>query len=235
MAIRSLRAVVVDAAPDEALARDGDLGRLIGDAPSQAAAAARAVLAAAADPARAPFVTRGLRMLATMSTGLSRADLAAAAGAQSDAGTLLAALTNTAMLAAFRTDDPLLEARAQGAAAKQWLIEAEGGLRPGADLAAMLGISRQAVDKRRKAGALIALELGRRGYGYPAWQVHQGRSLPGLSRVISALPDDTPLMRMAFLLGPNSWLDERRPLDLLRSGEVEPVIAAAELAAASAG
>jgi hypothetical protein len=31
-------------------------------------------------------------------------------------------------------------------------------------------MSRQAVEKRRKAGRLIGVSLGRRGFGYPAWQ-----------------------------------------------------------------
>ena len=43
-----------------------------------------------------------------------------------------------------------------------------------------LGISRQAVDKRRKHGSLIGLDLGRRGFAYPAWQVGPRGTLDGL-------------------------------------------------------
>jgi hypothetical protein len=45
-----------------------------------------------------------------------------------------------------------------------------------------LQIARQAIDERRKEGKLLALELGNKGFHYPAWQI----GLPHLERVLQA-------------------------------------------------
>jgi hypothetical protein len=97
-------------------------------------------------------------------------------------------------------------------------------------LAKLLGISRQAVDKRRRNNTLLAVQAGGRGYRYPVWQVVDGRALAGLEDVLEALADHDPWMTLQFFLRENLRLDNQRPLDVLREesdDSLEDVLAAA--------
>ena len=126
------------------------------------------------------------------------------------------------------TSDPLALARFRGIIALRELLHAEGGTLPVGGVAELLGISRQAVDKRRKARQLLAVEVPRRGLRYPAWQfADTGTALPGLPEVLRALHGHDPLAQARFFLAGNDRLDGERPLDRLRAGEVDPVVDAA--------
>ena len=125
--------------------------------------------------------------------------------------------------------DPLAKARLRGLVAEREILGADGGALSGAELGVALGLTRQAVDKRRKAGQLLALEVPKRGYLYPAWQVTDGGLLAGLPEVLAALPPDSSWARARFFLSGNDRCRGRRPLDLLRKGEVGPVLRAAKM------
>lgn len=103
------------------------------------------------------------------------------------------------------------------------LLEAEGGTCTAEQMAQLLDMTRQGVDKRRKRGTLIALNLGKRGYAYPTWQV----GLDGLDAVLTELQDFDPWTQVAYMLTPNALLDGDTPLDLLRLGEIDRVVGAA--------
>jgi hypothetical protein len=95
-------------------------------------------------------------------------------------------------------------------------------------VAKLLGISRQAVDKRRRAGKLIGVSLGKRGYAYPIWQFGGGHgTLHGLEDVLEAMSEFGPWTQYAFMIGGNYRLNGETPLACLRRGEVEPVVRAA--------
>jgi hypothetical protein len=125
--------------------------------------------------------------------------------------------------------DPLAKARLRGALAQRELLSADGGALGGVEVATFLGVSRQAVDKRRKAGQLFAVELPRRGYLYPAWQLTGTGVLPGLEEVLAALHDHDPWAQARFFVTGNTRLGGKRPLDRLRRGEVEAVLRAARM------
>jgi len=126
------------------------------------------------------------------------------------------------------TSDPLLMARLRGVVARRELLSADGGALSGSDVAKLLDISRQAVDKRRKAGLLLAVELPKRGLLYPAWQFSEtGAMLSGFVDVLEALSEHDPWAQARFFVTSNDRLNEKRPLDVLREGEVAPVLAAA--------
>ena len=124
---------------------------------------------------------------------------------------------------------PLAKARLRGIAARHELVEAEGGALAANAMAEALGITRQAVDKRRKAHQLLALDLPKRGFLYPSWQLAKGGVLPGLGDVLAVLPHDSPWADARFFLSGNDRLGGKRPLDLLRKGNVEPVVRAAKM------
>jgi hypothetical protein len=118
-------------------------------------------------------------------------------------------------------------ARLRGVRAREGLLATEGGMLGAEKVAALLGISPAAVNKRRAAGKLLAVEVGRRGYQYPAWQLADGRVLGGMEQILGLLAEHPPLARLRFFLSGNDRLGGRRPLDLLRKGETAPVRKAA--------
>jgi len=114
-------------------------------------------------------------------------------------------------------DDPLAEARLAGLRSKTFLLQAEGGAVPVEEAAAMLGLTRQAVDRWRRAGKLIGLTMGRRGYLYPAWQFGEHGTIPGLEETLAALDSFGPWSQVSWFNG--AALDQIR--QDIASGEGE--------------
>ncbi len=172
-------------------------------------ATARVLDVMAGDDERAAFLTWMLNTLAENEIG--------------DMDGLVAALDRLEVLAILRRRDPLAAARLRGLRVKKQLLDAEGGTVSGQELAKAIGITRQAVDKRRLANTVIGIDLGKRGYAYPVWQV----GLNGLDAVLVELNDLNPWSQALFFLSPNSWLDGETPLAALRRGERDVVLSAA--------
>ena len=147
--------------------------------------------------------------------------------ASSDSEVMLRILRLPETLTAIQSDDPLAAARVRGIEARKRLIEAEGGSLSSEQMAEVLHLSRQAVDKRRKTNRLVGLDAGRHGYIYPGWQVTKSGMLNGLEAVLGELKDHDPWMRVQFMLQPNSRLNDRSPLEALRGGDIASVRAAA--------
>ena len=198
-----------------------------GQSPSSLAGAVGRILDAGAGPVRAAFLARALNALARLTPEIGDDVLGDAAGAESDYGVLARALASPNALGTLLVDDPLAGARVRGLAMRQELLQRDGGTLTSEQVAAHLGLSRQAVDKRRRAGRLIGLNVGRRGYAYPAWQFSEGGVLPGLEAVLTSLSVHDPWMRSAFFLSGDPRLESERPLDELRRGNVEAVRRAA--------
>lgn len=210
------------------------LDEVAAHAPRSTVEAAARVLRAAADPATKPaqtaFLARALGALARLATTLDERDLGDAAGAPSDYAVLLWALEHPAAQALLAQDDPLAPARLRGLRLRQEWLQAEGGTLGVEEVGALLGISRQAVDKRRRTGTLLAIDTGRHGYRYPAWQFREtGGTLIGLEQVLAALRAHDPWMQIAFFLTPNTRLQGETPLHALRSGQLEAVLCAATM------
>ena len=90
-----------------------------------------------------------------------------------------------------------------------------------------MGISPQAVSKRHRAGTLIALPRGRVIF-FPAWQFHDGSTLPGLAEVVAAYPGGA-LSLSTWAVTANADLDGRTPAPTpARRGGEEQVLAALE-------
>ena len=78
----------------------------------------------------------------------------------------------------------------------------------------LLHISRQAVDKRRRSGALLAIRQGG-DWLYPRTQFHEHEALPRLADVIKGLA------LLEFLVTEDTVLNGLAPVDaLLRGGEM---------------
>lgn len=184
----------------------------------------------ASDPLHLAFLTRAMKAVTRLSRTLSEDLLGEATSSSSDYEVLAAALGAAPELPMDETDAAWLRAKLRGVEAKRQLLEDEGGTASSSELAQLLGISRQAVDKRRRNNTLLAVQAGGRGYRYPVWQVVDGRALAGLEDVLEALADHDPWMTLQFFLRENLRLDNQRPLDVLREGSdesLEDVLAAA--------
>lgn len=127
----------------------------------------------------------------------------------------------------MNTADPLERAKLRGIAARERLLNAEGGPLTISQVGELLGISRQAIHKRFRKGKLIALTISKRGYLFPKWQFAENGLLTGLEEVLAALDESDSWIQAAFMLNPNIWLDGASPLEMLRQGKIEDVMVAA--------
>ncbi len=103
------------------------------------------------------------------------------------------------------------------------MLNASGGSLTSEQVAEVLGISRQAVDKRRSSNQLLALTQGKRGYSYPGFQFDDGRTLKGLEEVLAELSPLDPWMQMVFFTIANERLDGKNPIEALQNDLIEQV------------
>lgn len=179
----------------------------------------------AVKPVDRVFLARGIRGLVSLVSNLEPGAVERAVAEATDLGVLLSAMESKSGLRLITRGGPLAAARLRGLQARIDLLERAGGTLQPKEVAALLRMSRQAVGKRRAAGTLLGVSVGRRGYEYPACQFVDGGVVEGLAEVLSALDDDIdPWMRLAFLVTANDALDGEQPLDLLRRGEVDAVV-----------
>jgi hypothetical protein len=92
----------------------------------------------------------------------------------------------------------------------------------------MQGISRQAVDKRVQEGSLLAVPGPSNRRSYPTLQFNRdGTIVEGLKAVFAALPTNNPWTILNFLAHPDDRLQGRKPIDVLKAGNVGLVVEAA--------
>jgi hypothetical protein len=125
--------------------------------------------------------------------------------------------------------DPFAEAIARGVEAKQELLRDAGGGWSSTRVATHLGMTRQGVDKRRRAGKLLALQSGRGDYLYPVCQFTEHGVLPGIDRFLGACPPSGGWTRLDLLLTAAEEIGDRSPLEALRGGEVAAAVHAASM------
>lgn len=107
----------------------------------------------------------------------------------------------------------------------------EGGALSAQDFAKTLGLSATTIRRYRAGNKIIALPQAGGSGRYPVWQIHQEMLLPGLEEVLTILSakGSDRFTILTFFLSPSERFHQRRPLDLLREGRVEPVLRAAKL------
>ena len=181
----------------------------------------------AAETKHPAFVTRVLRLVKSLQEDLPNSKIDEATSASSDYLVILDALSASPTLGQSISDDPFVAAKLRGLKRKQQMIEEAGGILTSEQVATLLGISRQAVDKRRGSNQLLALTQGKRGYSYPSFQFEDGKVVQGLQDVLKELASLDPWMQLAFFTSPNERLDGKSPIRALRSGNVGDVVRAA--------
>jgi len=173
------------------------------------------------------FYSRVLRAFRRLENDLPSTLLDDATAAPSDYLVAVEALTSASETTQLIVEDPFIAAKFRGLKRKQQMLETAGGALTSEQVAEILGISRQAVDKRRAATQLLALTQGRRGYSYPSFQFEDGRPITGLEEVLAELKELDPWMQMVFFTSPNERLGDKTPLERLKKGLVSEVKAAA--------
>ena len=160
-------------------------------------------------------------------TALSENAIADATAAPTDLTVLLRALSSRELLDDLVAAEPLAPAFIRGIEASRRLIDKHGGAFTAVKVAEALDISRQMVDKRRRAGKLLAVSTGRHGYRYPVWQFDESGVVPGLDDVLKVLSAHDEWMQVAFFVSKDPRLANRAPIDALKDGELDAVLDAA--------
>jgi len=171
------------------------------------------------------FLRRSVRMLERVSSAASPEALKAALASPTDVGGVASLLSD---LAAFGLDlspvDPFVEAIAHGAAVKRELLKLAGGGLTSKQAARALGITRQAVDKRRRRRALLAVPTGSGEHLYPACQFSSDGVIPGLEDTLHAFQIRNPWTQLSALLAPTPALQGRTVLEALQAGEIKRAV-----------
>jgi hypothetical protein len=173
------------------------------------------------------FYSRVLRAFRRLEEDLPATRIDEATAAPTDYLVAVEALSSSPETTQLIAEDPLIAAKFRGLKRKQQMLEAAGGALTSEQVSEVLGISRQAVDKRRASNQLLALTQGKRGYSYPSFQFEDGKTVTGLEEVLGELKDLDPWMQMVFFTSPNERLEGKIPLEQLRKELVSEVKAAA--------
>jgi hypothetical protein len=114
--------------------------------------------------------------------------------------------------------EPLAPLIARNAEHRVELLEASGGTLTADEVGALLGISRQAVDKRRRARGLLGLRQGG-DWRYPVCQfaIPLHDVVAGLPNLLRAFSEAGPWATLDFLLAADETLGGRTPLEALRA------------------
>lgn len=111
----------------------------------------------------------------------------------------------------------------RGVQVKRDMLREAGGTLSANEVGVLLGITRAAVDKRRRQGTLLGLRLPNGDIAYPAAQFNKGDVLAGLSEVLSAFQIQDPWMQLDVLLARDKLLKGRTSFEALAGGDVELV------------
>jgi hypothetical protein len=126
----------------------------------------------------------------------------------------------------WETDRPLgggmAEALRAGANFKQCALQGAEMLSSD-NAAALVGITREALRKRRAAGTALGLEGGKRGVRYPAWQFDDN-VLPHLAAILAVFQHRDDWGKYLFFTQPEPLLGGQSPLDALHNGQGKEVV-----------
>lgn len=176
------------------------------------------------DSVQAAFLRRALSALERIARSVPSKTLTEALAAPTDVGSLAQLLSRSELVGSAVTElDPLAPALARNVEHRQTLLNLAGGVISADAAGQILGITRQAVDKRRRAGSLLAVREGS-DWRYPACQFADGEVVAGIPDVVRGLGSSSPWVVLDFLLTPDTVLAGRTPLEALKAGDRDPVL-----------
>ena len=178
------------------------------------------------DPVRNVAAKRSWRALHRILESATPDNVEDVASQSSDLAVVVRALEQPEAIDTLKQEDPFAGARLRGVRERERLLSEEGGTWTVEEVAKHLHLTRQTVNLRRKQGGLLGLDAGRHGFRYPAWQFARSGTIKGLEETLAALKHLDPWMQQVFMLGGNARLKEKRPIDVLRAGDISAVVKA---------
>jgi hypothetical protein len=116
---------------------------------------------------------------------------------------------------------------------KAELQRAEGGCWSNDDLKRKFGFTAADLCCRRLGREILFWKGVKGAYFYPRWQFTKtGALLPGIARILQIFQSDDNWRTIRYFLTKRQSLENRRPLDLLRDGEIDRCLTHAQLHAA---
>jgi hypothetical protein len=176
------------------------------------------------DSVQAAFLRRALSALERIASSVPTKTLTEALAPPTDVGALAQLLSRSEVVGSAVTDlDPLAPSLARNVEHRQTLLILAGGAVSAEEAGQVLGITRQAVDKRRRAGTVLAVREGS-DWRYPACQFDNGEVRAGIADVVRAFGSAGPWVALDFLLASDTTLAGRTPMEALRAGDRDSVL-----------
>lgn len=144
-----------------------------------------------------------------------------AVAAPTDFEALIVMIQEGAVLPPPVPETPLAGAMARAVVHKQEILAQIGPMLPVSEVQNLLGISRQAVDKRRERGSLLGVRLGHSWF-YPEIQfdmANEARVYPAVNEVLKIHEGDSAWVVFDALLANDPAFGGRTLLDVVRAGE----------------
>ncbi|WP_348625560.1 helix-turn-helix domain-containing protein, partial [Methylosinus sp. 3S-1] len=180
--------------------------------------------ATSADPLREAFLRRSIDTITRIAAHADPKILSDALAASTGFGALARVLADTATTEASLVDlDPIAPLVARNAGHRVQILDAAGGTLSSNEVAQLLGVSRQAIEKRRRANALLAVRMGR-DWRYPRCQFDEaeGTVVAGLPKLLDVFARSGPWVAMDFLLTADEVLGNETPMQRLRREGLTP-------------
>ncbi|MGO4839268.1 DNA-binding protein [Rhizobiaceae sp. 2RAB30] len=172
---------------------------------------------------QAAFLRRAMSALERIAATAPSKALTAALGAPTGAGTLAQILSHPEFIGEAVADlDPMVPALARNVEHRNLLLKRAGGVLSAEDAGKVAGVTRQAIDKRRRGNAILAVRE-RSDWKYPACHFRDREVLAVIAEVVRGLADQGAWATLDFLLAPDGALGGRSPLDALRQGDLSAV------------
>jgi hypothetical protein len=129
-------------------------------------------------------------------------DLLRAVEAPTPAATVAQILSATPEVG-LESESAWTRALARGAARKQEMIQAAGGVLTSGHVAELLGVSVSAVNQRKnRHRSILAVPLSGGEWGFPVRQFTDGEVHPGVSEIVKAAGEMNPWIVLSILLDP---------------------------------
>ncbi len=166
------------------------------------------------------FLERAHKAVQRMADEMSEEVLITALAAGSDVGTLARVISNPSLKDPALEIDPLAPARARALQHRKEIAQEVGAMLTVAQATDLLGITRQALDKRRKAGSVLGIRVGAE-WRYPELQFKNGAPLPRLRDILKAHHGVDGWVILDSITGADPVYENRSIIDLLRHEDNE--------------
>jgi hypothetical protein len=172
-------------------------------------------------PIRDAFIKRSAHVIERLAERADDATLVEAMAAPTDFGTLARVLTDVGVIGTAVAElDPEALDLAREIEHRAKLVQRAGGMLSAEEAGHLLHIGRQAVDKRRRNKALLAVRQAGDWF-YPRAQFHEHEVIPGIPEIVKGLEAFGPWVTLEFILTSDSVLDGLSPREaLLKGGEL---------------